>query len=358
MKKIYGSGFAALLCISVLAQGGCSAPTSSESELVAAPSKVTPKITITTETTNDSVAKPATEFSRTEQAPQELQCQTNEDCMAIPDPPESCNPCEGNAGQKAVNAQTAVQTMAAHRESCQNRQRGERNSQHQTCKLGNWANCVDGTCQLANVSDAEMQKRHQAHMAKRGRGGQPGGQQGGPQGGNFGGGDQGNTAPGSAWPQGYDRSGGVFPSANGNFGGNSPWANQGQGWPQNYVRQNGYPGMNPGFGSSASQPWGNRQGFGRGGAGAPGYGAGLEASGQPSWGDPGYGRYNNWSGANPNLGSYLGAGRNLGGYAGSSVLNNGAGAWSGPNASFGNSYGSYPGFNGSSLGGYSSRRGY
>lgn len=332
MKKEIGCGLAAILCLVLTALLGCSEPGKIEQEPVAAPTKLNPKITITTESPSDSRKATPSELVRTEQGPGDATCQTDSDCGLIPEPAEECIPCLNSSGQRAVNKQAGRSIMGPLKDKClpvieqlqkQGQQgggqggqggqgQGPQRSNDQSCRF-NGAKCVEGTCQLANLSRKELQ----AVMPQGARG------QGGPQGGQPSGGFDGQR--GGQPNGGFDDQRGGQPSGgfDGQQGGQP---SGGQFGGQQGGQPNGFGGQRGGgFGG---QFGGQQGGYGRYDRQKPGYGYGRQ---QPGYGDQdsyqensdrsrfslpqGYGQRNNYPGANPGFSSRnpdFGAGLNPG----------------------------------------------
>jgi hypothetical protein len=333
MKKTFGSGLAALLCISVLAMVGCSAETEVRQEPVAAPSKVTPKITITTETRSDAVrAAPSQPLATTEQAPpQEGSCTTDDDCIVVPEPIENCIPCL-NGGQRPISKQAARQVMSGLKDKCmpimQKLQQGgqqPQRSQDQSCQF-NGAKCVEGQCQLANVAQQQQGGQGQGFQAPQGQG------QGDMSGAGGQGGYAGGTAPDSSiLPADWGRTSNYPGYGSSRYGSGYDSTNQQMSYPQGYGRNSGYPNT----GNFGSNPYG-RSPFG---------------NNQADW--------NNTPGSNPftSRGSNWGNTPGSNPYANSNWGNNPGNPFSGRGSNWGNTPGSSP-YSNSNWGNLSGRNGY
>jgi hypothetical protein len=268
MKKGLYVGVVASLLLGL----GCSAP---KTEYVAKPqSKVAPKITIIDERGHDDNTRASSDLTSTERShSDDASCSENSDCIVIP--VEGCVPCMDNAGQKAVNKAAARRIMAPLKNECMPVYQKLRDSQGKdfkaskdaSCKL-NGANCVEGTCQLANLTEEELKSRIP-------QGGQ--GQGEGPVS------DEKGSFGGQEFDQGHGYQGGRQPGiGRGYESENRDWSS-----PQGYGNReypaagphgfNGFPqdrsGLNfdQGRGLQGGSPWGGQAGFGT----------------QPGWGGQG-----------------------------------------------------------------------
>lgn len=193
-------------------------------------------------------------------------------------------------------------------------------SQNQSCNF-NGSKCVQGTCQLGNLSQEEFKRHHGVGQ---------GAPQGGPQSGGYSSGNapsssvsfpenfNGNTSSANPW--------GTNPNTNWNPGANL----DNSGYPQNWDRPN-YPGAD----QFKNSPF-SRTRF-------PGM---NQFGNNASWSKEGYGSFGNSFGRG-NYGSYPGLNSNMANFPGFNGANGFPGAAN-------NNYGSYPGLNPSSSPNYSS----
>lgn len=312
MKKVIVSTAASSLLLMYFV--GCSNSSYRDTESLRPLQKATPKITVTDER-SQTYESPSSEdaLTRTEKkAEYDDSCRVDTDCVVIPT--DGCIPCADNAGQIAVNKTEARRVMGPKKDQCmpvleklrENQGKGVSKSTHETCSY-NGANCVEGTCQLAELSEDELKSR----MPKMGQGqGHPAGEsQGyGPRDGqgmpnfnspsrqpSFDRGYEGHNRD-LSWPseQGYKRP--EYPSANDRSRsqwGSSPFSSQNPFGGAQFNQSNpfrsdarfGQPGANawgsgaqfgqqgfPGFGSQGANPWSRGSQFGQQG-GFPGFGS-------------------------------------------------------------------------------------
>lgn len=239
---------------------------------------------------------------------EQLSCTNDKDCVVIPtddnDPstPLHCLPCLEKAGQRAVNITFARSYMAEHKGRClpfikqlQEGNQQPQRSQHPDCNY-NGAKCINGTCQLANLSEEELKQR-----MPQGQGGPQAGQQerplapqssapmggfGGQQG--YGQGQEGynrlpyNPKGSGSWPQMGNQ--GQSP-----YGNKLPYGNaQNAGsWPQMGKDQSAYGNRLP-YGGQNSSSW-------------PSAGQGQNPYGKSPFGAQNSGNWPQWSGAQNNL---------------------------------------------------------
>lgn len=252
MKKGIMSG-AALLMLLV---GFACSHQNTESLSLKQPSKVAPKITVTEKRVSDNADDAESDLENTELKMRSGSCATDEDCAAIPAPPEACIPCGSKA--KATTREMARSIMASAKDKCIEK---FKNKQVPECKELKASACQEGTCVLVDITLEELQERAKKYAPKDAQGQEGQEEQGGrPQ--------MPNAQPGRG--QGFGTGSGA----------RSPFGNSDASW----GNQGGFHGSNPG----------SDQGFSRGGFGDSSrfnfggqQGRGGFQSGQP-WGNQGF----------------------------------------------------------------------
>lgn len=235
MKKGLGCGLTASLFLTILGFAGCSDSSAShqDSHHARENARVVPNVTVSHETVSDSMPKES-EVKAIDEGPSgevDVACKDDAGCSVIPTN-NGCIPCYEGAGQQASS------TSYSHkvRESIKNRclpvvealvksKQQPKHSDDASCKF-NGAKCISGTCELAHLSDAELQ----ALMPKDAKGPRGGAQREIPAGNpGFGrGGDrQGARDQGGMPPLGYDDRRGYDAGLQG--GPQGSWGEHGQG---------------------------------------------------------------------------------------------------------------------------------
>lgn len=244
MKKGIIAGAALLM----LLMGFACSHQQTESLSLKKPSKVAPKITVTEKRVSDNADEAESDLENTEAKMRSGMCSTDEDCAAIPAPPEACIPCGSKA--KAVTRETARNIMASAKETCMEK---FKNKQVPECKELKASACQQGTCVLVDITLEELQERAKKYAPKGGQG------------------QEGQDEQGSG-PQ--------MPSSQPGRGGRSPFGNSDASWGHQGGFQGSHPGRDQGFSRVGS---GDSSRFNFGG----GQGRGGFQAGQP-WGNHGF----------------------------------------------------------------------
>lgn len=162
MKKTFGGSLVALLVLMILP--GCS-ESAERNEPVRAP-KLAPKITVVTEPADRNIERAKPDLTATNEAPNEGSCKVDSDCTVVPTDIQSCAPCHGQNGQRAISIGAARELMAAVKSTCMpvidKLKKGEiqfQKSSHESCQF-NAANCVQGMCTLVTLTEQELKARH------------------------------------------------------------------------------------------------------------------------------------------------------------------------------------------------------